>query len=217
MKFFKTLVVLFTLTLFVSCAPKQIALNKSTYYAQDNVAVIIHPPISFVGKKGPQGLLDVAVTPQTKYKEGMKLLSESYDSKIYQAILDECERIYKNSGKKYIILDSIANLPTLLVNNKEVLSYQHIKDTYQVDQVQEITCTYGIVIAYYGFIETDKNTFVSINSVITELTKREKIQQYNQTKKMKLKGKWQANDYAIFRNSLESSVKLALKDFTNQF
>ncbi|WP_413512177.1 hypothetical protein [Myroides odoratus] len=218
MKFIQTMLIFSVLLLLNSCAtPKQISINKAEYHAQNRVAIIVHPPTSFVGKTGSQGILDLAVTPQTKYKEGMKILSKTYDSTIQKSLKDECEKIYAYTGKKYIVLDSIANLPTIEVNKKQVLDYQYIKDTYQVEQIQEITCTYGITIDYYGFIETDKNTFVSINSIITNIENQTTVQQYNQTKKIKLKGKWRANNYAIFNKSLETSVKLALMDFNSQF
>lgn len=218
MNFIKSLSIVFTIVLFASCAtPKQVALNKADYHAHNNVAVIIHPPTSFVGKGGSQGLLDMAVTPQTKYKEAIKTLSNTYDSNIQNSIAEECKKIYDYTGKKYIILDSIANLPTIVVNKKTTLDYQYIKEKYKVDQIQEITCTYGVSINYYGFVETDKYTFVTIGSTITDIANQLKLQQYNKNNQSKLKRKWKDNDYAIFKESLNGNIKLALRDFNSQF
>lgn len=217
MKFIKAAAILFSIAFLGSCAPKQIALNKADYHANNNVAVIIYTPTSFVGKGGSQGLLDMAVTPQTKYKEAIQLLSETYTSSIQNSITEECKKIYDNTGKKYIILDSIASLPTILVDKKTTLDYQYIKDKYNVDQVQEITCIYGVTINYYGFVETDKYTFVKINSTITDIEKQVKLQQYNKHNQEQLKRKWKDNDYAIFKESLNKNIKLALRDFNSQF
>lgn len=217
MKFIKTMAILFTIAFLSSCAPKQIALNKANYHAQNNVAVVVYTPTTYVGKGGSQGLLDIAVTPQTKYKEAIQLLSDTYTSKIEDEIKGECKKIYDYTGKKYIILDSVASLPTITVDNKEKLDYQYIKEKYNVDQVQEVWCTYGVTINYYGFVETDKYTFVNLISTITDIEKQEKIQQYNKDNKSQLKRKWKNNDYAIFKELLNNNIKLALRDFNSQF
>ncbi|MBB1140423.1 hypothetical protein [Myroides sp. WP-1] len=217
MNFIKSLPIILILVLFSSCGPKQLTLNKVDYHAHNNVAVIIHQPTTYVGKGGSQGLLDMAVTPQTKYKEAVQLLSEAYTSNIHNSIKEECQKIYDYTGKKYLILDSIATLPTTNIGKKEVIDYQYIKEKYKVDQVQEIWCTYGVMINYYGFIETDKYIFVSIDSVISDIERQQKLQQYNKQNKVKLKGKWQKNDYAIFKESLNNNIKLSLREFNSQF
>ncbi|MGS4344909.1 hypothetical protein ACKUSY_04730 [Myroides odoratus] len=179
--------------------------------------MVIYTPTTYVGKGGSQGLLDMAVTPQTKYKEAINLLNTTYTSSIVDSIKEECKKIYDYTGKKYIILDHVNSLPTMRVGDDEELDYQRIKEKYNVDQVQEIWCMYGVTINYYGFVETDKYTFVTINSTITDIEKQEKIHQYNKNNKSQLKRKWKDNDYAIFKESLNNNIKLALREFNSQF
>lgn len=217
MKSLKLLLFIALSIFLTSCATKQITLNKQDYYTDKKVAVIIYKPLSSAYKTGSQGLLDMAVTPQKKYKEALNSMDSIYNKKIDAALHLEVKKIYEYINKNYVIVDNIASIPILIENNKEILDFEYIKNTYNVSHVQVISPTYGIVSQYQGFIETDRNATVSIESTITDLNTKAKIQQYNKLSKTKIKNKWKDNDYALLKESFHQTLEIALRDFSSQF
>ncbi|MDM1398520.1 hypothetical protein HX049_15310 [Myroides odoratimimus] len=217
MKRFKLFFLLTVSILLTSCGAKQIALNKQSYHSEKKVAVIINKTELKTMRLGSQGLLDIAVTPQKKYLKALNEIDSIYSPKIHTALINEVKKIYDYTKKNYLIIDDSENLPTIIQNKKEVLDYNYIKETYEVDEIQEITLQYGIAITYHGFIEIEKKSFVNITSTITNIDMNSIIQRYDKLTTGKLKGKWQNENYEILQNSLKECLTIAKRDFNSQF
>lgn len=217
MKQFKLFFLLVISAFLYSCGAKQIPLDKQQFHANRKIAVIINKPQLKTMKAGGQGLLDIAVTPQKKYLKALNEIDSIYSPKIHIALNEEIKKIYDYTKKGYVIIDNIASIPIVVQNNKNVLDYDFIKKTYDVDEVQEIDLQYGILVTYQGFIEIEKKSFVNVISTIKNINTNFTLQRYDKLTTSKLKGKWKNEDYEILKESLKESLKKAQTDFNSQF
>lgn len=216
MKLFKTFFLFIITILFCSCS-SQIILNKEEFKDNKKIAIIVYKPKAHVLKNGGQGLLDVALTPQTKFKKGIEQIDSIYKPLIYATINDEIKKKYDSINKEYIFIENISSLPVIHKAETTELDFDYIKKQYKVDQIQEIDLNYGLTVSYYGFILLGKESFVRITSTITDLNNKVIIQKYNKVNTNQFKKEWKEGDYELVKSSINECLLVAKKDFINQF
>ena len=96
----------------------------------------------------------------------------------------------KDKSKKYAAID-----------------YRKLKDTYQVDEILHVKVKYGLLVSYYGVIETGKEGFCEINSSIINLEDNSLMQREILKSINPIKGNWKKGDnYANLKFAIQNSI-----------
>lgn len=217
----KTIVFVLTIFIMSSCV-STLQLNKQ-FYNTNKVGVIIQIDSIGLAKTGSQGLLDMALTPGNKFTKPLKYVEDSL--KLEDKIKDELSVIFKSNNKDFEFLKinfDPKNLRKFEKPNSDIKyskqDYRFLKSEYNVDEILFISIKYGILVSYYGVIETKKEGYISLNSEIIKLPENSLYQQENIYKVEKIEGNWKEGEgYENLKTAIQKAIDNSLKELRNKF
>lgn len=207
------------LLLLTSCVTTM-PLNKS-FYNPNKVGVIYVVDDIGMAKSGSQGLLDMAVTPGNKYKEPLSAIEEKLNYK--QRLIERTQEILNAKNKQFVEIDyDLKNAGKFdkPKSNKKFykLDVRQIKEKYDVDEVLIIHAKYGILVSYYGMIETGKQGYTQVFTDVVDLSDNALLMQDTFQIVEKIDGNWKkGEEYSNLSNSISSAIDKALSTLQSKF
>lgn len=207
---------LFVITGCVSTLP----LNQQ-FYNSKKVGIILNVEPIGMSKVGSQGLLDMALTPGHKYEEPLKSVEPKLEFK--QKLQKEITNILSAKGKNYeFIEENLASFKRFEKPNSNKkyskLDYRTLKAKYNLDEILVISAKHGILVSYYGVIETGREGYVQILTEIIDLQDNSLLQHENFQNTAKINGNWKkGEDYENLRLSIDEAIKTSFLTLKSKF
>ncbi len=205
----------FLLLFFAGCAPV-VPMNKQ-FYNSKKVGVVLEVSNIGMAKSGSQGLLDMALTPGDRFKEPLQKIEKKIHLK--DTLQQKIARILGSRNKAFVFLPDGTNYENLPDFSKPKSKkkfpkkdFRSLKGDNEIDEVLYINVKYGLLVSYYGVIETGKQGYVNLTTQIIDLTDNSFLQaQTNQTV-ADIKGNWKSGaDYENLKNAIQSAVRSSMK------
>lgn len=213
---------LLVLAILVTSCVTTIPLNAQ-FYSAKKVGVIITIDSIGIAKAGGQGLLDMALTPGNRFHEPLKAVEPQLNCK--EVLKIELQKAMNSKNKPLEFLElkmDINALGTFETTDKSkkyaTLNYMKLKNTYQVDEILHINVKYGLLVSYYGVIETGKEGFCEINSSIINLEDNSLWQQEKVKNINPITGNWKkGEEYANLKSAIQNSINGAVLELKQKF
>lgn len=179
---FTNIAIVAVLFLLTGCA---VSVKLPTNYFENGnnkVGIIYKIDTNHIHRTGSQGLLDVLLTPGTKYYDLNERVRNDID--LNDKVKDLYREIYSKKGKELVLLNipkqKFDSLPDFKKTSTSTTTYFHKKDLQflkqkEIDELLIVSVSYGILIDYYGFIEISKYAKCTINSEIIDLSNNQII------------------------------------------
>lgn len=185
---------------------------NTQFYSAKKVGVIITIDSIGIAKAGGQGLLDMALTPGNRFHEPLKAVEPQLNCK--EVLKIELQKVMNAKNKPSEFLELTMNVNALgKFETKEkskkyaTIDYRKLKDTYQVDEILHVKVKYGLLVSYYGVIETGKEGFCEINSSIIDLEDNSLLQLETLKSINPINGNWKKGDnYANLKFAIQNSI-----------
>ncbi|MFY7938712.1 MAG: hypothetical protein ACOVOQ_15135 [Flavobacterium sp.] len=216
LKLVLVIVGLLTLNSCVSTMP----LNQQ-FYNTKKVGVILQVDNIGMSKAGGQGLLDMALTPGHKYEEPLKAVEPKLEFKT--KVKEEITSILNSKNKQFqIIEENVTTLKKFEKPNSDKkyskLDYRNLKAKYNVDEILILHAKHGILVSYYGVIETGKQGYAQIITEIVDLEDNSLLQQENFQSVAKINGNWKkGDDYGNLKNSIQEAIQNSFSTLKTKF
>lgn len=202
---------LLVLVTVVSSCVTTVPLNAQ-FYSAKKVGVIITIDSIGIAKAGGQGLLDMALTPGNRFHEPLKAVEPQLNCK--EVLKIELQKAMNSKNKPSEFLELTMNVNALgKFETKDKskkyanIDYRKLKDTYQVDEILHVKVKYGLLVSYYGVIETGKEGFCEINSSIIDLEDNSLLQKETLKSINPINGNWKKGDnYANLKFAIQNSI-----------
>ena len=202
---------LLVLAILVTSCVTTIPLNAQ-FYSTKKVGVIITIDSIGIAKAGGQGLLDMALTPGNRFYEPLKAVEPQLNCK--KVLKIELQKVMNAKNKPTEFLELTMNVNALgKFETKDkskkyaAIDYRKLKDTYQVDEILHLKVKYGLLVSYYGVIETGKEGFCEINSSIINLEDNSLLQKETLKSINPINGNWKKGDnYANLKFAIQNSI-----------
>ncbi|AUP79239.1 hypothetical protein [Flavivirga eckloniae] len=210
-KIFRNLGLIIILITISSCAVKM-PLSDNYYTNQKKVGVVYLIDSIRVYREGSQGLLDVALTPGKRFKEPLQIVDKKINPT--NEIKGLYEGIFSAKGKplKEIQFDydvkKLKKFEKPSSSKKKYHKYdlRSLKDK-GVDELLIVSVSYGLLVSYYGMIETGKKGNSHIASEIIDLTDNSIVFKGYSDSVEKIKGKWKTPpEYENLANSISNAI-----------
>lgn len=197
-------------TVVTSCVTT-IPLNAQ-FYSAKKVGIIITIDSIGIAKAGGQGLLDMALTPGNRFHEPLKAVEPQLNCK--EVLKIELQKVMNAKNKPTEFLELKMNVNALgKFETKDkskkyaTIDYRKLKDTYHVDEILHLKVKYGLLVSYYGVIETGKEGFCEINSSIINLEDNSLLQKETLKSINPINGNWKKGDnYANLKFAIQNSI-----------
>jgi hypothetical protein len=201
--------ILFLLTV-TSCVTT-LPLNQQ-FYNNKKVGIILQVDSIGMAKAGSQGLLDMAFTPGNRFKEPLKKIEPKLN--LNETIKTEITNILNSKNKQFQFITEKIDYQTLSKfekpNSEKKFSkkdFRNFKTSNNVDEIMFVKVKYGLLVSYYGVIETGKQGYVNIGTEIIDLTDNSLFQQETMQTVANIKGNWKkGEDYENLRNSIQEAI-----------
>tara|TARA_B110000977_G_C11048471_1_gene481447 strand:- start:1212 stop:1922 length:711 start_codon:yes stop_codon:yes gene_type:complete len=179
---FTKISIVLVLFLLTSCA---VSVKLPTDYFENGnnkVGIIYTIDTNHIHRTGNQGLLDLMLTPGTKYYDLNERVRNDID--LNDKVKDLYAQIFSKKAKDLILINiteqELNDLPSFKKTSTSTTTYFHKKDLQflkqkGIDELLIVSVKYGILIDYYGFIELSKNAICTINSEIIDLSNNQII------------------------------------------
>lgn len=206
----KTFGLLIMLTTVSSCAVKK-PLSNTYFSNQKKVGVIYLIDSIGVYKEGAQGVLDMALTSGNRFKEPLSVIDKTIDPK--ENIKDLYKQLFRINGKELNEIDFNYNEEELAKfkkpsSDKKFYKYDlsFLKDK-GIDELLIVKAQYGLLVSYYGMIETGKMGHCRIESEIIDLSDNSIIFKDFSNAVEKIKGNWKTPPkYENLSNSIATAI-----------
>ena len=212
------LIILITASLLLTSCATKIPLSKSYFNSGKKVGIIQIKNNITNYKQGSQGLLDMAVTPGNKYKEPLKIVDKEIIptekiNKLYNSI-------YSSKGIELIMIDEKIDFDRLnrftkpKKSKKKYYKYSimHLKKKYDIDELLLVDVKYGIMVSYYGFIETGRFGYCQIASEIINLDDNSYLYKDVSVSNEVIKGKWKnPPKYEKLKTSIDRAINKSIQ------
>jgi hypothetical protein len=201
--------ILFLLTV-TSCVTT-LPLNQQ-FYNNKKVGIILQVDSIGMAKAGSQGLLDMAFTPGNRFKEPLQKIEPKLN--LNETIKTEITNILNSKNKQFQFITEKIDYQTLSKfekpNSEKKFSkkdFRNFKTSNNVDEIMFVKVKYGLLVSYYGVIETGKQGYVNIGTEIIDLTDNSLLQQETMQTVANIKGNWKkGEDYENLRNSIQEAI-----------
>lgn len=209
---------LFTvIILLISGCATTVPLSKTYYDSESRLGVIYLINDISMAKEGSQGLLDMALTPGSKYEQPLKIVDEEVNP------IDKVKKMYTDIfTEKGKIITEITEIPIMTYpkfikpkgsSGKKFYKFdlRAIKEHYEIDEILLVNVNYGIVVTYSGFIEVGKNGYCNIGSEIVNLKDNSLLHRNASMTRQKIMKGWNhPPKYESLQESIDRSIKQAL-------
>lgn len=179
---FTKISIVLVLFLLSSCA---VSVKLPTDYFENGnnkVGIIYTIDTNHIYRTGNQGLLDILLTPGSKYYQLDERIRNDID--LNDNVKDLYTQIFSKNAKDLILINiteqELNDLPDFKKTSTSSATYFHKKDLQflkqkGIDELLIVSVKYGILIDYYGFIELSKSATCTINSEIIDLSNNQII------------------------------------------
>lgn len=219
MKTIKLFFALFLALVVTSCV-STVALDQK-FYNNKKVGVILKVDTISVARAGAQGLLDMALTEGKRFKEPLKKIEPEFS--LEKDIKNEISNILSSKNKSFEFINAkidYKTLPKFKQSNDSDIKYsakdfRKFKNDYNVDELMVIDVRYGLLVSYYGFIETDKFGYNEINIETINLGDNSLLQQEKILSMKSIKGNWKKDDN--MKNAIKSANDESMEALKTKF
>lgn len=211
-KVLKTVGLLVILATISSCAVKM-PLSTNYFSNQKTVGVIYLIDSIGVYKEGSQGLLDMALTSGNRFKEPLSIVSKKINPD--DAIKDLYKQLFDSKGKPLNEIDFDFDGKKLTKFEKDPRSqklyYYHdlrfLKEEEGIDELLIIHAKHGLLVSYYGMIETGKMGYCRIDAEIINLSDNSILFKDFSNSAEKIEGKMNTPpDYENLKNAIAQAI-----------
>ena len=221
MKLFRLIPIFIAFMMLNGCVPTQ-PLSKQFYNAK-TVGIIMQIDSIGMAKAGSQGLLDMAFTPGNRFKEPLQKVEAKLNLK--DTLIHEINSILNSKNKQYKIIDEnliVTDLPKFEKPKSEKKysrrDFRELKSKYNVDEIFVIKVRYGLLVSYYGFIETGKQGYVNIATEIVDLSDNSLLESQVFQSVANIKGNWKkGEDYANLYDAIQEAIDNSINNFKTKF
>ena len=201
--------------LFLSCVTK-VPLTSDYFQNNKKVGVIYNIDTINVYREGQQGLLDMALAHGAKYKQPLAIVDKTANP--YEKIRNTYQFLFNQKNKPLQHIDFEYDVKKLSKfakpsnSDKKYHKYDLRKlKSEGIDELLIVNVKYGLLVSYYGFIETAIQGYCRINSEIVNLTDNSVIYKNFSMGKEKVRGKWKTPpNYDNLRNSIQNAIDKTL-------
>lgn len=209
---------LFAVTSCVTTLP----LNQQ-FYNSKKVGVILEVDSIGMAKAGSQGLLDMAFTPGNRFKEPLQNVEPKLN--LNETLKAEITNILDSKNKEFQFITEKIDYQTLnkfeKPNSDKKYSkkdFRNLKSSNNVDEILFLKVKYGILVSYYGVIETGKQGYVNIGTEVIDLRDNSLLQQENMQTVANIKGNWKkGEDFENLRNSIQEAINNSITTLKRKF
>lgn len=186
-------------------------LNKQ-FYNTKKVGVILQVDSIGMAKAGSQGLLDMAFTPGNRFKEPLQKVEPKLN--INETMKTEITTLLNLKNKQFQFITEKFDYQALNKFDKpnsdkkySKKDFRNLRTANNVDEILFVKVKYGILVSYYGVIETGKQGYVNIGTEIIDLADNSLLQQENLQTVTSIKGNWKkGDDYENLKNSIQEAI-----------
>lgn len=211
---------LFLLTV-TSCVTT-LPLNQQ-FYNSKKVGVILEVDSIGMAKAGSQGLLDMAFTPGNRFKEPLQNVEPKLN--LNETLKTEISNILNSKNKEFQFITEKVDYQTLnkfeKPNSDKKYSkkdFRNLKNSNKVDEILLLKVKYGILVSYYGVIETGKQGYVNIGTEVVDLRDNSLLQQENIQTVANIKGNWKkGEDFENLKNSIQEAINNSITTLKTKF
>ncbi|RIV35980.1 hypothetical protein D2V08_03270 [Flagellimonas lutimaris] len=188
----------------------------SNYFNNGKKVGIIYDIDSIgVFKNGSQGLLDMALTSENRFKEPLKVVDQKINPT--QKIKNTFQNAFLNRKKQIIALDHSLDYEKLDKFGKSDSKYKeyHRYDLRSlkeqgIDELLIVSVRYGLSVSDYGMIETGKDGSCYITYEIVDLDDNSLLYRDTSVGLKKIKGKWKTPpNYDNLTNAIDGAISQA--------
>lgn len=221
MKLLKLTFGILFLLLVISCATP-LALNQQ-FYNSKKVGVILQVDSIGMAKAGSQGLLDMAFTPGNRFKEPLQKVEPKLN--FNETLKTEITNLLNSKNKQFQFITEKIDFNALNKFDKpnsdkkySKKDFRNLKTANNVDEILFVKVKYGILVSYYGVIETGKQGYVNIGTEIVDLADNSLLQQENIQTVANIKGNWKkGEDFENLKNSIQEAINNSVDSFKTKF
>jgi hypothetical protein len=207
-----------TLTSCVTALP----INKQ-FYNSKKVGVILQVDSIGMAKAGSQGLLDMAFTPGNRFKEPLQEVEPKLN--LNEILTAEITSILNSKSKQFKFITENIDYQKLdkfdKPNSDKKYSkkdFRNLKTDNNVDEIMYIKVKYGLLVSYYGVIETGKQGYVNIGTQIVDLTDNALLQQQNIQTVASIKGNWKkGEDFGNLKSAIQEAIDNSVSTLKTKF
>jgi hypothetical protein len=207
-----------TLTSCVTALP----INKQ-FYNSKKVGVILQVDSIGMAKAGSQGLLDMAFTPGNRFKEPLQEVEPKLN--LNEILTAEITSILNSKSKQFKFITENIDYQKLdkfdKPNSDKKYSkkdFRNLKTVNNVDEIMYIKVKYGLLVSYYGVIETGKQGYVNIATEIVDLTDNGLLQQQNIQTVASIKGNWKkGEDFGNLKSAIQEAIDNSVSTLKTKF
>jgi hypothetical protein len=193
------------------------------FYNSKKVGVILQVDSIGVAKAGSQGLLDMALTQGSRFKEPLQKVQTQLNFE--ETLQKEVSQILTSKNKPFHVIAEKIDYSNLSKfekpdSNKKYSKkdFRDFKTKYNVDELLFIKVKYGLLVSYYGVIETEKQGYANMVTEIIDLSDNSLLQQENIQSVSEINGDWKGGqDYANLKNGINVAIHKSIKELKTKF
>ena len=209
MKLIKLNIAILLLLTVTSCVTT-LPLNQQ-FYNSKKVGVIVQVDSIGMAKAGSQGLLDMAFTSGNRFMEPLQKIEPKLN--MNEIIKSEISKMLNVKNKQFQFITEKVDYKTLIDFDKPNSDkkycdkdFRNLKKTNEVEEILYVRIRYGILVSYYGVIETGKQGYVNIATEIIDLTDNSLLQKEILQSVAEIKGNWKkGEDFENLKKSIENA------------
>lgn len=195
----------------VTSCKTTLPLNQQ-FYNSKKVGVILQVDSIGMAKVGSQGFLDMAFTPGDRFREPLQKVESKLN--LNETLKTEITNILNSKNKQFQFITEKFDYQTLnkfeKPNSDKKYSkkdFRNLKTTNNLDEIMFLKVRYGLLVSYYGVIETGKQGYVNIGTEIVDLADNALLQQENIQSAANIKGNWKkGEDFENLKNSIQEAI-----------
>lgn len=215
MKLIKLTFGIIFLLLITSCSTT-LPLNQQ-FYNGKKVGVILQVDSIGMAKAGSQGLLEMAFTPGNRFKEPLQKVETRLN--LNETLKAEITNVLNSKNKQFQFITEKFEYQSLnkfeKPNSDKKYSkkdFRNLKTTNNLDEIMFIKVRYGLLVSYYGVIETGKQGYVNIGTEIVDLADNALLQQESMQSVANIKGNWKkGEDFENLKSSIQEAINNSVK------
>jgi len=211
------------ISLFVVGCAVNVPMSADYFQSEKKVGIIQVTNDINIFKEGSQGLLDMALTPGNKYKEPLDIVDKEINPEI--KISELYQEIFNTNNKSLKIIDATIDFDNLEKfqkpeSEKDFYKFdlRDLKTKYNIDELLLVYVNYGLLISYYGFIETGRLGYCQISSEIINLDDNSLIYKNQSISRETMKGKWNTPpQYENLTNTIKKAIDNSIQQEQSKF
>ena len=219
MRLCKLIIKVIFITLFVVGCAVNVPLSVDYFQSEKKVGIIQITNDIGVSKLGSQGLIDVLLTSQEKYKVPLTIVDEEINPAI--EISDMYQEIYNSNNKSLQIIDDTIDFKSIAKFQKpesDKIFYKfdlrYLKSKHNIDELLLVNVVYGLEIEYaYGLIVAARRGQCQISSEIINLDDNSLIYNHKSYSRENMKGKWNTPPtYEMLKYTIKMAIDKSIGD-----